>query len=865
MKRFMLAGVSTIAVIVSFPTAAAVQDSQDPSVSAPVPAENNPAEVDQAADNQEGQSGEIVVTARRRDETLQEVPIAITAFTSEGLENADLRSLEDIARLSPGLQYNDMGGQAAGRVDAVIRFRGMHVNSVAPSRQVGSLFIDGIYILGTTNSIPLDDVERVEVIKGPQSAYFGRNTFGGAVNYITRTPRLSGTSGKATASVATYDDVSFSGAVESALVEDVLAARIGGTYSSKGGMYRASDGGRLGAESSYLLFGTLYAEPADGLSIKLRGYYAQDDDGAPAGAFMSGVQNDTCTGKTIEKPTGGTATPRGYICGAVPGQKSGVPIMGEGKLIDGNTSLLPQRAALNGTPNILFTNLIDRPLPDRYGVVPDIDHIGLRRDLFRASAAIEYDVSDSIALTVQAALADVAQQSVRDYGPSAFENWYVREARSQRDMSGEVRLASTGSDAFTWLVGVNAYKQRYVAPANSGDVVALCVDTFNSAVNPADFVCTGTAFTANHDANNDSIKTLGLFGATSYEFNRFISLSLEARYQIDKNTQGVTRQISQTYKSFLPRVIVQVTPSDSTNLYASYSVGVLPGAINQRLVDADANETRQYQELFSDAAAATRQEKLLNYEVGWKQKLFGGRGRFALAAYYADWDNMKSSVSAIINETCRAIGGVGCRPNLGEANIGEPARFAGGAPFLSARGLITAGSAKIYGVELESQFQVNDAWSLGFAGNYAGSKYKDFQFQQVLGIAGFNDVSGNTLPRFPAWSWSANSSVDTPINDRLDGFGRVDLFYTGRTYADEANLAFCKGFMTANARMGVRTDAVRVELFVRNLFDSKAWSTCARWTDFENPTVFPAATARQGVLVTPVPRRQAGIRLSYEF
>lgn len=107
---------------------------------------------------------EVVVTARKREESIRDVPIAISAFTDRDLENADVRSLKDIAASVPGLQYADQGGQTPGRVDSAIRFRGMHVNSSAPSRQLGSLFLDGVYVLGSTHSVPLDDVQRVEVI-----------------------------------------------------------------------------------------------------------------------------------------------------------------------------------------------------------------------------------------------------------------------------------------------------------------------------------------------------------------------------------------------------------------------------------------------------------------------------------------------------------------------------------------------------------------------------------------------------------------------------------------------------------------------------------------------------------------------------
>ena len=131
---------------------------------------------------------EITVTARKTEERLLEAPVSITAFSAADIEKKGFVNLEDVAKSAPGVQYSQQGGQIPGRYTSAIRFRGMNVNSDSPSLQLGSLFIDGVYVLGGTQSIPYDDVERIEVIKGPQSATYGRSTFGGAINYNHRLP-----------------------------------------------------------------------------------------------------------------------------------------------------------------------------------------------------------------------------------------------------------------------------------------------------------------------------------------------------------------------------------------------------------------------------------------------------------------------------------------------------------------------------------------------------------------------------------------------------------------------------------------------------------------------------------------------------
>ena len=134
---------------------------------------------------------EVVVTARKRDETLHEVPLAISVFSSENLEAFGASTLEDIAARTPGFQYVPQGGQRPGRVHTALRFRGMDINSSSATQQLATMFIDGIPVANGLGGVGLEDIERVEVIKGPQSAFFGRSTFGGAVNYITKNPSSS--------------------------------------------------------------------------------------------------------------------------------------------------------------------------------------------------------------------------------------------------------------------------------------------------------------------------------------------------------------------------------------------------------------------------------------------------------------------------------------------------------------------------------------------------------------------------------------------------------------------------------------------------------------------------------------------------
>ena len=132
---------------------------------------------------------EIIVTARKREEKLIDVPISITAVTAEQLDRANVDDIADLAQQTPGLSFRQgFGRTGAGQGnDGPSRpsIRGMS-NILGAAN--ASFFVDGIYVSGNINSYQLDNLERIEVIKGPQSALFGRQTFAGAVNYVTRRP-----------------------------------------------------------------------------------------------------------------------------------------------------------------------------------------------------------------------------------------------------------------------------------------------------------------------------------------------------------------------------------------------------------------------------------------------------------------------------------------------------------------------------------------------------------------------------------------------------------------------------------------------------------------------------------------------------
>lgn len=810
---------------------------------------------------------EIVVTARKREESLQEIPLAISVFSADDIDRSGFKGLEELSLQVAGLQYSDQGGQRPGRFNPAIRFRGMNVNSNIPTFQLGALFVDGIYVLGSTHSIPLDDLERVEVIKGPQAAYFGRNTFGGAVNYITRNPSTEEFSGKIQASGATYDEFDVSASFEGPLVEGKLAGRIGARLYTRGGMFTASDGGELGEQSTNSINATLYATPNDNLSIRLRAFYGRDDDGAPAGGFIGGDENDTCSGQTITTNAGVQANPVNWFCGQVPGQGQAISRVGDFKIIDSVTTLTPQLPAgsIETNPNFVIDNLINAPQPAIFANIPSIDKIGLVRNTFRYSAAFDYEFDNGMSAVVQGGYNKMEANWIREQGLTRLVRNISNDPQLQDDLSIEARLSSNQENRLRWLVGLNYFEQDFASAGTGGRSVLPCWDALpGDPATSAECRPIPTLVTSNGVQNTDHVETSALFGAVSYDITDEFTVNVEGRYQEDRLDKGGRDIDSNT---ILPRVILQYQPMENTNLYASYSKGVLPGEANTFLINADAQELAQYEaQLGGRAFAILPEEELDSYELGWKQSAFDGRLNVSTAAYYGKWKNQKSRVVATIRETCKPsnANSTGCRAQDLTAQ-GDLASLADGTPISTARNTTITGTGEVYGLEVEGQALLSEGWTADFSFAYAASKFTNFESNFEQTFANFIDMKGNEHARYPKWTGSISSTYTRPLNNEWDWFVRADAIYFGKTWVSVANLAQCNDYWLFNSRAGIERDNLRVELWVKNLFNDDNWSACARWTDFSRKIDFARFTFYQGVAVTPQNKRQFGLKTSINF
>ena len=232
---------------------------------------------------QAGALEEVVVTARKREESLQDTPIAISAFSAAALERQQIGSTEDLDQIAPNLQFASYGPLTGNNSAAQVYIRGIGQSDGSSGVDPGvGLYIDDVYMGRSVGGV-LDfrDIANVQILRGPQGTLFGRNTIGGAVLLTTTLP---GEEFGGTARVGFGDDNLYEGFVAVDVpIADRLAARFSvGARQRDGYVTRVFDGLDLGNEDTYTVQSSLNWRPNDSITLTLRGDYTKEDEhGSP--------------------------------------------------------------------------------------------------------------------------------------------------------------------------------------------------------------------------------------------------------------------------------------------------------------------------------------------------------------------------------------------------------------------------------------------------------------------------------------------------------------------------------------------------------------------------------------------------------
>jgi len=774
---------------------------------------------------------EIIVTARKRSESLMDVPISVQAFSGADLAQAgiyDLQGLKDVA----GFTFQQTASTSAGgRTEGSIIFRGLQSTYGDVRENSGSLFVDGIFISGGQASISTVDVDRVEVLKGPQNAYFGRNTFGGAINFITKAPAddfESQLSASATDRSSTDDVLT----VEGPIVKGLLDARISLTNHIKGAEYTASDGGALGAEQTRGFDGSLNFTPAAGSNVRLNAHYQQDDDSAADMGYLPGQASygNTCGGRlvTVQNAQGVSRQlplSQEYFCGSIP-TLTEVNGIGGVQVPDANTALPPAYLPITDD------NSLKNEFQDK---VPGLDHSGMRRDLLRLSLLSNYALPYNATATFNVGYNSSFTNYIWDVDRSATFSFLSSEPTISEDVTVDARVASDQSLPYRGLLGVSYFGDMLQYQQNSLD---------GPLPGPVSFLGNLSYTSA---ATNERSYVPAVYASVDYDILSSLTATAEARFQSDKNTDylvttGEPPSVSAKNNTVMPRFIVRYKPLEGTIVYVSYSEGVQPTLLNSGYLSL--TPVQQAYVAGYGAGAYTQQPKLENFEVGIKQSLFNNRVDYSLDLYHGLWEHQ---------QTTTAVFGGPLPPTGTFLNLSN--------------------EATVKGFEFSSRARITQNWSAALNVNYVHAiwdSYSNFTLggfiQQPAGTTAADEFyffKGNYLSRVPAWTGSFSTTYTDHLTSEWDWYARADVNYTGSMWESDINIVKTDPYARVNAVFGIRKEQYSIELFAKNLFNDKHWDFAERVPNLIAPS--SGSFANEGLLVQAPDKQEIGARVNFKF
>ena len=810
------------------------------------------------AQDSESMLEEVMVTARKREESLAETPIAITAISAAEIQAGAFKSLVDVQKTAPGLFVETINNENA-RTVLMPRFRGVTFDASSPLQRTSSVFVDGLIVSSGLHSLPITQVERIEVIKGPQSALFGRNTYSGAINIITRRPGDE-LKGGIEVDYGAKSKGSTTGYIEGPITSN-LGARATFSYTDKEGHYDNAfvEGQRLGDEETLAYGLMLDFNPTEDLNIMVRASSYEDDDGPGAYAVVGGLaEHNFCA-----EPTPAINS---FSCFFVNGLESAyqgsvnIPsAIGASSSADVFTKATGQLRDASGNWAGL-SGAGYAPIGDHS--FDDLSHNGFGKsgDGERFGAIVSWDMTDSLNLNVAYGKNEDDYVLFHDFDAAGAFGFHVYNARVTEDETFEVRLSGT-SDRFDWSIGATQVEMSSKAHGGFydqyfGDFSGSAGYWFADIRNP------DTAFSL------IEADTTGIFASVDFRITDRLDLTLEVRRQEDEvNDPNVNEAAGKNiapaeFKSTLPRVVLKYQLNDNHMLYANYSEGTLPGGFNPE-VASKLTTPEQISTFNADTPGigeTYEEETLKNYEAGWKYSSNDGRLAMNLAVFHMERSDQVYSGFGVIPADVSCSGdtdGDGV-PNTETCTVA----FSGNGT-----------SSDIDGLEVDFNYRVIDSLLLQAAVGYTKAEISDFPANGDCGD--FNDVfgpglscAGQQAARYPEWIGSliATYDFDTPMGG---AYARGEFFYTGWYYDEVTNLTKIPDATELNIRVGLRMDnGISLEAYVSNLTDEDAptgGNNVADTSKYVRDTTFPYNFAVESVHIHLRDQREAGVRLRWDF
>ena len=513
---------------------------------------------------------------------MQRVPIAVSAYTAKTLQDRQLTSVTDVAQTAPNVQYSAGASGTGSASNIFIRGIGQYDFVTTSDPGVGT-YLDGVYLARTTGAaVDLGDIERVEVLRGPQGTLFGRNSIGGAINITTREPTDS-FSGRIEGTIGNLDRYEGRLMLNLPVVEDKLALRINGLYTHSDGYGSATltSGGnvRLGAQSEFAGRAELLAKPTDTLKILLT---------------VDGTRSRGTTDPVAM--VAWTPYAPAAVYNAIPGV---IPI----------------------GPNDVTTNLNDL----HYSIRPSED-----LDVFGASLTLTQQLGD-ITLKSISAYRWQTLASGQDYDATGanYLDQFVHQSGKQFSQELQVLGNSLGG-RLTWVAGLYYFTESdsfdsditeaLPAPTPIGIFIDNGTKSYAGYAQATYHLTDKWSLTAGI-RYTDERKTI----TATTDFGGFIPTGPNADGFI---LVGPDAKRAASFSAVSPKGAIQFQASDNVMAYASISRGFRSGGFNGRPFSLS-------------GLAPYGPETTTSYEIGLKSEWLDRRLRLNLAGFYTDYSNIQ--------------------------------------------------------------------------------------------------------------------------------------------------------------------------------------------------------------------------------
>jgi len=817
---------------------------------------------------------EIVVTARKRAESVQDIPISIQAISEENLKDMGARGLKDYSRFVPSVNVVSYANGSS-----VIVFRGATITGGGYIAQsTSSMYLDEVSVTSTGSqpSIRMVDIERVEALSGPQGTLYGSDAQAGTMRVITNKPVMNEFEAVIDGSIrnGSEGEGSYDGSIvlNLPIVDDRLAIRLVG--------FSAKDGGFIDNVLGNTPDTHVLAQE-DGITVP-SGFGTLDNS-----EYVDNDSNDS-------KMTGWRAAVRWEINDNWSATLSALHQKTENGAWDSYDPYLGDLKIVT-----FYDDFRDDEY-DLYGLTIEAD-LGFAQ-LVSATSYYERDVrsvTDNTAYHHYWSGRYCSATEVYNgayyaaYGYfmlSATESlsWGVYcmaptidgdyltayDSRAQYDrLTQEIRLSSQG-DTFDWLVGLfyeesnNDWQDHpFAFPTTNSFEDSMALQWFKAPPpyaqgEPYNFVpFTGNDADADGPWNSRSStdwEQMAIFGEIVWHVSAKLNLTFGGRYfdresvneyflmrpntnpmgdYFDANGNFFIPELKGEETEFVPKVAASYHISDDTMIYGVWTIGFRPGGTNRQRGDPFLPPTYD-------------PDEMTNWEVGLKSTFLDGRARANISAFYMDWEDFQLEIVDPATKDC---------PDGGQIP------FVCGQPWQAV--VANAGDAHIAGVSLEFDMAVSENFTIGMNAEWLEPQTDtdlDLDGDEILDV-----VKDTKLPISPDWKASAWATYRWPVNSlSANGFVRLQWSYQSDsknnlypTVFDPANpLIINDAYNIGDLSIGLQADTWEANLFINNLSDERAqythWGTMFGGIRYDGRPTSLRSTGRP---------REMGIRVIKHF